>query len=260
GALRPDTELVSIQLANNELGTIQPIRDIGAVVRDERSRRREAGETTPIFFHVDASQGIGYLDVNVARLGVDMLTINSGKIYGPKQVGLLWAARSVVLIPQIVGGGQEQGFRSGTQNVAGVIGFARAMELVTATHKSESRRIVTIRNTAEKALTEAFPDAILSGHRKHRLPNFLHISFPGIDAERLVFALEDKGVLVATGSACAANKGTRSHVLTAIGLDPSIADGSLRLTFGHLSSEENTKQAVDHIIEAVQREQNRTRR
>jgi len=259
-ALRGDTQLVSIQLANNELGTIQPIRDIAAIVREERTKRRETGENTPIFLHVDASQGIGYLDVNVARLGVDLLTINSGKIYGPKQVGLLWTSRSVPIEPQIVGGGQERGLRSGTENVAGTIGFARAMELVTTTQKSESKRIADLRDTAEKALVGAFPAAVLSGHRKHRLPNFLHISFPGIDAERLVFALESQGVLVATGSACAANKGTRSHVLMAIGLEPEVADGSLRLTFGHLSTQENTAQAIQSIIEAVTREQDRIRR
>jgi len=256
-ALRADTQLVSIHLANNELGTIQPIRDIAAVVRDERARRLERHDATPLYFHTDASQGVGYLDVNVARLGVDMATINSGKIYGPKQVGLLWTARSVKLIPQIVGGGQERGLRSGTENVAGTIGFARAMELVTATQKSESGRIAALRDTIEKTLTEAFPDAVVSGHKKHRLPNFLHISFPGIDAERLVFALEGKGILVATGSACAANKGTRSHILTAIGLAPEVADGSLRLSLGHLSTDKNTTQAAQNIIEAVRAEQER---
>lgn len=255
--LRADTQLVSIHLANNELGTIQPIRDIAAVVREERTRRLEQHDTTPLYFHTDASQGVGYLDVNVARLGVDMATINSGKIYGPKQVGLLWTARSVKLTPQIVGGGQERGLRSGTENVAGTVGFARAMELVTATQKSESGRIAALRDAIEKTLTEAYPDAVVSGHKKHRLPNFLHISFPGIDAERLVFALESKGVLVATGSACAANKGTRSHILTAIGLAPEVADGSLRLSLGHLSTEENTRQAASSIIEAVRAEQER---
>lgn len=256
-ALRPATQLVSIQLANNELGTIQPLRDIAAVIRQERTRRLEIGDTTPLYLHSDASQGVGYLDVNVARLGVDMLTINSGKIYGPKQVGLLWTARSVRLQPQIVGGGQERGLRSGTENVAGVIGFARAMELVCAIQKSESKRIAALRDQAERSLNEVFPNAVFSGHKKHRLPNFLHISFPGIDAERLVFGLEAVGVLVATGSACAANKGTRSHVLTAINLDPSVADGSLRLTFGHLSNTENTEIAVRRIVECVQREQAR---
>jgi cysteine desulfurase len=259
-AIRPDTQMVSVQLANNELGTIQPIRDIAALIRDERTKRLENGDMTPLYFHTDASQGMGYLDVNVARLGVDLLTANSGKIYGPKQVALLWTARSVRLTPQIVGGGQERGLRSGTENVAGTIGFARALELVTATQKSESHRVGELRDKTEKKLVEAFPDAVLSGHRKHRLPNFLHISFPGVDAERVVFALESRGVLVATGSACAANKGTRSHVLTAIGLAPEIADGSLRLTFGHLSTSENTDEAVKHITEIVQREYDRVAR
>lgn len=256
-AIRSDTQLISIQLANNELGTIQPLRDIASLVRGERAKRLEAGNKAPIYFHTDASQGIGYQDVNAARLGVDLLTINSGKIYGPKQVALLWTNRSVRLTPQIVGGGQERGLRSGTENVAGTIGFAKALELVSRSQKTESERIRTLRDTAEKTLASAFPEAVLSGHRKHRLPNFLHISFPGIDAERLVFALESRGILVATGSACAANKGTRSHVLTAIGLAPEIADGSLRLTLGHLSNEENMTKAINIIIEEVKREHTR---
>lgn len=259
-AIRPTTQMISIQLANNELGTIQPIREIAAVVREVRSKRLEEGDTTPLYLHTDASQGLGYLDVNVARLGVDLLTLNSGKIYGPKQVALLWTARSIKLVPQIVGGGQERGLRSGTENVAGTIGFAMAMELATKSQKSEGKRVADLRDAAEKALIDAFPDAILSGHRKHRLPNFLHISFPSIDAERVVFALESRNVLVATGSACAANKGTRSHVLTAIGLDPSVADGSLRLTFGHLSNESNVAQAVGHITDVLEHEYQRVRR
>lgn len=259
-ALRPDTQLVSIQLANNELGTIQPLRDIATLIREERVKRLENNNKTPIYFHTDASQGIGYQDVNAARLGVDLLTINSGKIYGPKQLALLWTNRSVKLTPQIVGGGQERGLRSGTENVAGTIGFAKAFELVSRSQKTETERIRTLRDAAEKTLTSVFPEAVLSGHKKHRLPNFLHISFPHIDAERLVFALESRGVLVATGSACAANKGTRSHVLTAIGLAPEIADGSLRLTFGHLSNEENIAQATKIITEEVKREYARTAR
>ncbi|MEP6710150.1 MAG: aminotransferase class V-fold PLP-dependent enzyme, partial [Candidatus Saccharibacteria bacterium] len=198
------------------------------------------------------------LEVNVARLGVDLLTVNSGKLYGPKQVGLLWVARSVHLSPQIVGGGQESGLRSGTENVAGVIGFAKAVELIARGRKTESKQLMELRDTAEKQFITRFPDAVLSGHKKHRLPNFLHISFPGIDAERLVFALESRGVMVATGSACAANKGTRSHVLTAIGLAPEVADGSLRLTLGHLSSDENMKRAVEIISEEVLHEYERT--
>lgn len=253
-ALRPDTQLVSIALANNEVGTIQPLRSIAEVINSERERRRTAGETTPIYLHSDASQGIGLLDVHMSRLGVDLLTVNAAKVYGSKQVGLLWASRQVVLQPQIVGGGQERGLRSGTENVAGTIGFARAMELADGSRRGESERLRVLRDKMESRLVEAFPEAVLSGHRKYRLPGFLHISWPGVDAERLVFALESRGVLVATGSACAANKGTRSHVLTAIGLADDVADGSLRISLGKQSSEEMITRATDIIIETVKKE------
>lgn len=256
-AIRPDTRLVSIALANNELGTIQPLRDIAAIIRIERKQRLAAGDTTPIYLHSDASQGAGQLDIHVARLGVDLLTLNAGKIYGPKQVGLLWTSHDVRLIPQIVGGGQEGGVRNGTENVAGVIGFAKAMELAEKHRKTEAERLRGLRDTLQHKLTAAFSSAIISGHQKYRLPGHLHISFPGLDAERLVFALEPRGVLVATGSACAANKGTRSHVLTAIGMPPEVADGSLRLTLGRLSNEENIARATDSIIEEASRERQR---
>ena len=259
-AIQPNTTLVSIALANNELGTIQPLRDIAEIVRTEREARLARGDHTPIYLHSDASQGVGQLDVNVARLGVDLLTLNAAKVYGPKQVGLLWAAPSVVLKPSIVGGGQERGLRSGTENVAGTIGFAKAMELASEHRKYESDRLAKLRDAMQKKLTEAFPEAVVSGHPKHRLAGHLHISFPGLDAERVLFALESRGVLVATGSACAANKGTRSHVLTAIGLAPEVADGSLRITLGHLSSEENSVRAADLIIEEVQKEYARSQR
>lgn len=257
-AIRPDTQLVSIALANNELGTVQPLRDIAEVVKTERQRRLSAGDTTPIYLHSDASQGVGQLDIHVARLGVDLLTINAGKIYGPKQVGALWAAPHVRLQPQIVGGGQERGLRSGTENVAGTIGFAAAIEMAAAKRKREAERLAGLRDFLQAQLLAAFPDAVLSGHQKRRLSGHLHVSFPGVDAERLVFALEVRGVLVATGSACAANKGTRSHVLTAIGLSPEAADGSLRLTLGRLSHEENIRKAAEIIIEEITREKQRT--
>ena len=255
--IRPDTRLVSIALANGEIGTIQPLSDIAAVVREERARRLESGNKTPIYFHSDASQGAGLLDIHVARLGVDILTLNAGKVYGPKQVGLLWIERSVQLEPQIVGGGQERGLRSGTENVAGTIGFARALELAERNRKEEASRLSKLRDQLEKYLIAAFPQAVVSGDHNHRLVSHLHISFPGLDGERLVFMLENRGVLVATGSACAANKGTRSHVLEAIGLAPDVADGSLRLSLGRLSNEENTRRAADIIIEEANREYQR---
>ena len=258
--LRPTTQLVSVAIANNELGTIQPLRDIAQVIKFEREARLLRGDITPLYFHTDASQGVGQIDINVARLGVDLLTLNAGKIYGPKQVGLLWAASHVRLLPQIVGGGQERGLRSGTENVAGTIGFSKALSLVTEHRKYESDRLTSLRDGLQHKLTAAFTEAVVSGHPKHRLAGHLHISFPYLDAERMVFALENRQVLVATGSACAANKGTRSHVLTAIGLAPEIADGSLRLTLGHLSTEENIARAGDIIVEEITREYARVKR
>lgn len=259
-AIQPNTQLVSVAIANNELGTIQPLRDIAQVIKLEREARLQRNDTTPIYFHTDASQGVGQIDINVARLGVDLLTLNAGKIYGPKQVGLLWAASHVRLSPQIVGGGQERGLRSGTENVAGTIGFAKALSLVSDHRKYESDRLAKLRDGLQEKLVAAFSDAVVSGHSKHRLAGHLHISFPNLDAERLVFALESRHVLVATGSACAANKGTRSHVLTAIGLAPELADGSLRLTLGHLSTEENIAQAGNILVEEITREYLRMRR
>jgi cysteine desulfurase len=256
-AIKSDTQLVSIALANNELGTIQPIRDIAEVIKTERNNRLLRGDKTAIYLHCDASQGVNQLDVNVARLGVDMLTLNAGKIYGPKQVGLLWVASHVHLQPQIVGGGQEYGLRSGTENVAGTIGFARALELANEHRQYESKRLAKLRDFLQKTLTDAFKNAVISGHKKHRLSGHLHISFPGLDGERLIFLLEKRGVLVATGSACAANQGMRSHVLTAIGLKPEIADGSIRISLGHLSTPENTETAGRIIIDTVKNEYQR---
>jgi len=249
-AIRPETQLVSIHLANNELGTVQPLRDIAEVVRAERQRRALAGDLTPIYFHSDASQGLGQIDVHVARLGVDALTLNAGKIYGPKQVGCLWTDRFVRLRPLVRGGGQERGIRSGTENIAGTIGFAAAIELATQHAHGEASRLAKLRDSLESELIRAFPNAVLSGARKKRLPGHLHISFPGLDAERLIFLLEMQGILVATGSACAANKGTRSHVLTAINLAPEIADGSLRITLGRLTNEAKITRAAA-ILKAV---------
>ena len=258
--LHETTELVSIQLANNEVGTVQPIRDIAEVVRAECERRADSGDTRPIYLHCDASQGFGQIDVNVARLGVDMLTLNAGKMYGPKQVGLLWARPGVHLKPVITGGGQERGIRSGTENVAGTIGFALAAEIAYDRRKHEAERLSKLRDQLETTLRSNLPDMLVTGNLKRRLPGSLHISLPGLDGERLVFALESRGVLLATGSACAANKGTRSHVLTAMGLPDEVADGSLRMTLGRLSSEDGIADAAAAIIEVVRHEYARTGR
>ena len=252
-AIRPNTDFISIGLANSELGTIQPIRKLAQAIDLVRKERAEQGNTTPLLFHSDASQGFGLIDIHVSRLGVDLLTLNAAKIYGPKQVGLLWIKPSVEMTADIVGGGQERGLRSGTENIAGVIGFSVAAKRAAQTQKSESARIASLRDMLQKRLVESFETAVVLGDSKHRLPGHLSMSFPGIDAERIIFMVEDD-VLVATGSACSANKQTASHVLTAIELDDEHLGGSLRMTLGNGSDEASTTRAADILIAALKKE------
>lgn len=255
-AIRPDTELVSISLANGEIGAVQPLRAIAKTVRRERERRLEAGEKRPIWLHTDATQAAGAMAVNVASLGADMMTLSAAKIYGPKQVGLLWAADTVTLRPLVLGGGQEKGVRSGTENVAGAVGFAKALELACERREEESARLARLRGNLESALLAAFPWAVVSGPRKpqQRLPGLLHISFPGLEARRLVIGLDRRGVSVGTGSACAASKMRVSHVLEAIGASPEVAEGSLRITLGRPTTDDDVERAAQAIVETVRGE------
>ncbi|WP_369000196.1 cysteine desulfurase family protein [Candidatus Nanosynbacter sp. TM7-074] len=258
--LTPDVSFISIALVNHELGYIQPIEEIAEIIKTERLRRQENGESTPLVFHTDASQAAALIDVKIKRLGVDLLTLSAAKVYGPKQVGLLWVRPGVTLTANILGGGQELGLRSGTENVAGVVGFATALELAQKRRSAEVKRLRKLREGLVKDLRQAFPEMVTSSDMKKSLVSFLNVSFSGIDAERLVFLLESRGVLVATGSACAANSGTRSHVLSSIGLSESEIDGSLRLTLGKLNNEDNIKLASQLIIEAVRLETERVSR
>lgn len=258
--LTPDVSFISIALVNHELGYIQPIEEIAEIIKTERLRRQENGESTPLVFHTDASQAAALIDVKIKRLGVDLLTLSAAKVYGPKQVGLLWVRPGVTLTANILGGGQELGLRSGTENVAGVVGFATALELAQKRRSAEVKRLRKLRGGLVKDLRQAFPEMVTSSDMKKSLVSFLNVSFSGIDAERLVFLLESRGVLVATGSACAANSGTRSHVLSSIGLSESEIDGSLRLTLGKLNNEDNIKLASQLIIEAVRLETERVSR
>jgi cysteine desulfurase len=257
-AITDKTELVSIALANNELGTIQPLRKIAANLEAIRKKRLEQGNTTPLLFHSDASQGFGQIDIHATRLGLDLLTLNAAKIYGPKQVGLLWAKQSVVLKPSIVGGGQERGLRSGTENVSGVIGFAIAAERAAAQQQSENVRLAALRDKLQQQLHDAFPEAVILGDQKHRLPGHLSMAFPGIDAERIIFKVESS-VLLSTGSACSANKQTASHVLRAIGISDSYINGSLRISLGKPTTEEDVLEAASVLIEALTNEYKRMR-
>ena len=256
-SMHSDITLISVGLVNNELGIIQPIDEIMQVVEAERERRRAAGESSPLYVHCDATQGLSLLDIKPKRMGVDLLTLSAAKVYGPKQVGLLWVRPGVTVSARIAGGGQEGGLRSGTENVAGVVGFAVAVELAAKRRSGEIKRLRGLRDGMQRTLEREFPWMIVSSDKKKSLANFLHISFPGIDAERLIFWLEQRGVMVATGSACAANKGTQSHVLTAIGMGDEAIRGSLRISLGRLSTEENCQEAARLIIEAVRTEQER---
>lgn len=254
--LSPRTQFVSICLVSSELGTIQPISDIARIIAEERQRRAMNGETTPLYFHCDASQGIGQLEVKINRLGVDLLTLNAAKVYGPKGIGALYVGHNVRLKPQTVGGGQEMGLRSGTENVPAVIAFATAITEAEKHLSSERKRLQNLKNQLRKDLAD-LPNIEFLGNDKVQLPSFLPISLPGLDAERLIFALEDRGVYLSTGAACAASKGIKSPTLRAIGLNDGHIAGSLRVSMGKLNNEENIKLAAQQIREVVLAEMKR---
>ena len=254
--LNKNTQFVSVCLASSELGTVQPISDIARLIHAERQRRALAGEATPLYFHCDASQGLGLMEVKVARLGVDLLTINAAKIYGPKGVGALYVAHRVPLRPQVLGGGQEMGLRSGTENVPAVMAFAAAIEEAAKHVSSEQRRLRQLKQQLHQDLAD-LPNVRFLGHPKTQLPNYLVLSLPGFDAERLIFALEAQEVYLATGSACSANKGIKSPALEAIGLNDAEIAGSLRITLGKLNDSSNLAEAAKLIHAAVRAEQQR---
>ena len=257
--LSPKTQLVSICLASSELGTVQPLSDVSRIIAEERQRRALADEKTPLYFHSDASQGLGLMEVKVARLGVDMLTINAAKVYGPKGIGALYVGHNVRLKPQNFGGGQEMGLRSGTENVPATIAFAAAIMDAEKHINSERKRLAALRDNLRKKLVDGLgEDAIIfHGKAKNQLVNFLPLSLPGLDAERLIFALEDEGVYLSTGAACAASKGEKSPTLKAIGLKDDEIAGSLRITLGRPTTEKDIEEAAAAIIEAVEAERKR---
>ena len=258
-AIRPDTELVSIAYANGEIGTIQPLRELAQVVADERARRLAMGEGRPIYLHTDASQAATLKTLNVSALGADLITVSAAKMYGPKQVGLLWMRSGIELHPLVRGGGQEAGVRSGTENVPGIIGFARAFELAHELREEEAKRLRGMRNLLQEQLTGAFSDAVITGPTRdaQRLDNLLHVSFPGLLARRLVILLDQRGVYVGTGSACAASKMTVSPVLEAIDAAPEVAESSLRITLGRETTREQVERAAQVIIDVVCAERER---
>lgn len=242
-----NTVLVSVMYANNEVGSIQPIRQIAQEVERVRQNRRKAGNDKPLYLHTDAAQAAPYLDLHAKRLGVDMLTVNGGKIYGPKGSGALFVRAGVELEPQAMGGGQERGARSGTENVPGIIGLASALDLVQSRRREEGARLAKLQSLFFEQVEKAVPQAVVNGSLKYRLPNNVHITLPGQDNERLLLGLEQQGILAAAGSACSASNEEPSHVLRAMGLPDTAARASLRFTMGNNTNEDQIRQAVQAL-------------
>ena len=243
-----DTVLVSVCYANNEIGTIQPIKDILSVIANERKKRSLNHNRKPIYLHLDSAQATNYLDLSVARLGIDLMSINSGKIYGPKQVGCLYVRAGIELAPIIEGGGQENGYRSGSENVAGIIGFSYAIEQAVKNRKSESLRLIKLRDDFIKQITHLIAGATINGARDNkRLANNINLTIPGIDNEYFLMQLDELGFMVATGSACSASNEEPSHVLRAIGLENEAIYSTLRITFGRFT----TLESVNNLILAI---------
>lgn len=245
--INDQTVLVSIMYANNEIGTIQPIRQVAQLIKDIRKQRIASGNTLPLYLHTDACQAPLYLDLHVSRLGVDMMTINGGKMYGPKQSGVLYISSSVELIPQILGGGQERGLRSGTENVPGVVGLAAALDEAQSQREAESARLSKLQQQFTQQLHAKLPNVQVNGSHKYRLPNNVHVTIPETDNERLIMALDEAGVQAAAGSACSASSDEPSHVLRALGLTDVVAQSSLRFTMGR----QTTKDQIDYVADLL---------
>lgn len=237
-AVDSSTVLVSVMLANNEIGTIQPLAEIARVVKAKNPKT---------LFHTDACQATGALDLNVTLLEVDLLTLNASKIYGPKGVGALYVKRGVRLKPLMYGGDQEQSLRPGTENVPAIVGFGKAIELAVLERETESARLRQLRDQLIDGLLTQNPGVRLNGAREPRLPNNVNIFIPGIDGEALLVYCNQAGIAVSLGSACAAGSLDPSHVLLALGYSKDDARRSLRLTLGRSTTPEH----IDHVIDTL---------
>lgn len=256
--LTDDTVLVSVSLANNELGTIQPIVEISEIIKKARLSRLERGIKTPLYLHSDASQALNLVNISVARMGIDLLTINAAKVYGPKGVGALYVAHGVKLKPLTLGGGQENGLRSGTENVAGAVAFAEAITDAREHVNGNRKKYEKLSEIMRRELLNCSVEPVFLGNHKKQLANFVPVCFPGIDAERIIFKLEEQEIYLSTGAACAASKGEKSHVLKAIGLSDEEINGSLRISLGEGNNEEQVIAAAKAITQAVNEEYART--
>lgn len=249
-ALRTDTLLVAVMYANNEIGTIEPIADIGREIKRFK-KENGIGQNDPPYFFTDACQAAGYLSLDVRKLGVDFLALNASKIYGPKGVGALWARKGISLAPIIFGGGQERGSRSGTENVAGIVGFARALEIADDEREKESARVRALRDYFIGELKAKFPESRINGHLTERLANNINVSFQDIEGDALVLYLGEKGIYASTGSACSSVSFEPSHVLRAIKCPNEFLHGSIRFTLGRATEKKDIDRAIAALAEVL---------
>ena len=231
-----NTCIVSIMFGNNEVGTIQPIEEIGGLCNQKN-----------ILFHTDAVQAIGKISIDVKKLGIDLFSISSHKIYGPKGIGALYIKKGIVIAPVILGGGQERGLRSGTENVANIVGFGKACELAKNNLTKNIQTLKNLRDYLIKKVLDEIPYAALNGHPENRLPNNAHFTFLGVHGEDLLIKLDENGIAASTGSACSVHTQKASHVLQSMGFSHEQITGSLRLTVGMF----NTYDEIDKTVQVL---------
>ncbi len=246
--ITPETTLISIMYANNEIGTIEPIRELARAIR---TWQMDHGGSQYPFFHTDACQATGFLPLNVQELGVDLMTLNSSKIYGPKGVGLLYKKRGIVIEPIIEGGDQEQHLRAGTENIALIVGFSEALVAAHSLCEVETNRLTELRDYFISRLEHKIPEVIVNGHRTLRLPNNIHISIPMIEGEATLLLLDQQGIEASTGSACSAYDLQPSHVLLAIGQSLDVIHGSIRFSLGRVSTRREIDTTVSALVDIV---------
>jgi len=234
--IRKDTILVSVMHANNEVGTIEPIAEIGKICREKG-----------VYFHTDAAQSFGKVPIDVKKMNIDLLTASSQKMYGPKGVACLYVRKGVRMEPLLHGGGQESGKRSSTVNVVSIVGFAKAVEICLAEMGKESKRLIKLRDKIIKTVLKKIPDSYLNGHPKDRLPNNVNVRFSFVEGESILFQLDALGIAVSTASACSSPKLEPSHVLMAMGLKHEEAHGSLRVSMGRWTTEKD----VDYLLKVL---------
>lgn len=242
-AITDRTTLVSLMYGNNEIGTVNPIPEISAAVR----RRAEELDRT-IVMHTDAVQAAGYLDLNVKNLGVDLLSLSAHKFYGPKGSGVLYVRRGTPYLPLLLGGGQERERRSGTENIAGIVGLALALRLADEGREEASAHSAALRDRLIAGVMDRIPQARFNGHPTQRLPNNVNFSFEGVEGESILLGLDMKGIAASSGSACSSGSLEPSHVLLSLGQTAELARGSLRLTLG----KENTVEEVDYLLDVLE--------